>query len=357
VIGVLIIECFQSDFDTEVIRRQFNLLYRQSELALSNTIEHNRLPVVPGMRMLLSRQRRGLWSKTVWIVLLLISLTLTLFLVPADFTIEGRGELQPLARRDVFAIRDGIVPNLDPEVWSTSRSVFQGDELLKLNNSDLDYKITLVEGEKLTAQERLSTVQADRLGKNPITAEEQERDNRLAAEERELIERLSNLEKQNAILIKQFAELTLKSPISGSVVTTEIVRKLEMRPVRRGELLMSVADLQGAWVLEIKVPDHRIGHIRDARRELKSDLDVAFVLATDPSKTHHGTVDSVALSTELHDSDGPTVLVTVTFDRNQISELRPGASVIPRIHCGRRSLGYVWLHELFESIEKKLWAW
>ena len=46
---------------------------------------------------------------------------------------------------------------------------------------------------------------------------------------------------------------------------------------------------------------------------------------------------------------GLAVRVITAFDRDQIDELWPGASVNARIHCGQRALGYVWLYELIET--------
>ena len=68
-----------------------------------------------------------------------------------------------------------------------------------------------------------------------------------------------------------------------------------------------------------------------------------------------GRIADVALSTDVDGIEEPTVLATVQFDRNQVANLRPGATVLARIHCGRRSLGYVWLHDLFEFAQTHWW--
>ena len=78
------------------------------------------------------------------------------------------------------------------------------------------------------------------------------------------------------------------------------------------------------------------------------------MLPANPGVSHTGEIQRVAKTAERDDTDGPTVLVTVRFDKRQIANLRPGASVVPRIHCGRRPIGYVWFHELFEAVQKRL---
>ena len=37
-----------------------------------------------------------------------------------------------------------------------------------------------------------------------------------------------------------------------------------------------------------------------------------------------------------------------------LKDPRPGASVTAKVHCGRRSIGYVWLHDLFEWFQSRV---
>jgi hypothetical protein len=62
----------------------------------------------------------------------------------------------------------------------------------------------------------------------------------------------------------------------------------------------------------------------------------------------------IALAAEATDRSSGQVRVVVTFDRNDVPQLRPGATAIPRIHCGRHSIGYVWLHDLIDTIRIRL---
>jgi hypothetical protein len=130
---------------------------------------------------------------------------------------------------------------------------------------------------------------------------------------------------------------------------------LEARPVQRGQTLLSVADLDGPWELELRLPDYRAGHVLAARAQAGDELGVTFALASEPGTEYRGNITNVGLSTELDDKSVPTVLVTVQFDRDKVAGLRPGATAIAQIHCGRRSIGYVWLHDLFEAVQSHWW--
>jgi hypothetical protein len=50
----------------------------------------------------------------------------------------------------------------------------------------------------------------------------------------------------------------------------------------------------------------------------------------------------------------PTILTKVSFDSPELiaalgGELRPGVSARAQIECGRRSIGYVWLHDIWDA--------
>ena len=60
------------------------------------------------------------------------------------------------------------------------------------------------------------------------------------------------------------------------------------------------------------------------------------------------------MSTELDVDQKPGVLVTVRINRDQIPQLRPGATVLPKIHCGRKPIGYVWFHDLWDALRTQL---
>jgi hypothetical protein len=45
----------------------------------------------------------------------------------------------------------------------------------------------------------------------------------------------------------------------------------------------------------------------------------------------------------------------VAFDKSQLNdseqrEVRPGITAQAEIECGRRSLGYVWLHDVWDTV-------
>ncbi len=360
VLGAVLIEKFSATSDISQLRHRAEVLARQSELAVANALEYSNLPFRSVWRWIghmgwYLRLRQ--LPRTLFVVGLLAAAVTSLIVVPADFTITGRAELQPAVRRGLFASSDGIVAKLSDKLATNQPpDVSQDEVLVELTNSTLDFELTRVTGELQTGRKRLSSTQAERLSMDRNDPRGRSKLEQLAAEEKELEETLKSLSAQLDVLKRQQAQLQLRSPINGQVLTWDATQLLQNRPVRQGDRLLEVADTKGEWILEVHVADQNIGHVRDAQRELSRELNVSFVVATDPNVVYQGRLKSVAADTRSDSELGPSVLVTVTLPRGEIAaeHLRPGATVIPHIHCGRRPVGYVWFHEFIHTIKTKL---
>jgi hypothetical protein len=78
-------------------------------------------------------------------------------------------------------------------------------------------------------------------------------------------------------------------------------------------------------------------------------------LTADPAHAVTGVLAKFAVATELDAQQESTVAATVEFDRQAVGGLRPGATAVAKIYCGRRSLGFVWFHDLFNYLRS--WWW
>jgi len=138
------------------------------------------------------------------------------------------------------------------------------------------------------------------------------------------------------------------------VLTWELADNLRQRPVTRGDVLLSVADPAGPWELEVEMPENRIGHIAEAQQAIEQALPVQYVLNNDPTQTLRGTVSELHSAAEVSGELGNRVLIRVDVDRQDVAHVRPGTEVVAKVYCGRRSLGYVWLHEVMAFVRKKI---
>ena len=282
-------------------------------------------------------------------------------MVPGDFDLEGRGTLQPVTRQEVFARIDGQVvavnvKHLDP--------VTAGAILATMRSTELDAKITELEGQIQARQSELQSIETLRVSerRNMTPAEEKQ----LTGRKQEIEVTIRSLQEQLKLHRGKKADLAIRAPLAGAVTTLDVRDRLIGRPVARGDALLSVANLEGEWELEVRMPEDRMGHILQARQELQrrrrehpgenlpEDLPVKFILATDPGVTFEGVVKEIHHRAEVRGDDGNTVLIKVAIDKSELPQLRPGASVVAKLHCGRQGIGYVWFHDLIEFVQAKI---
>jgi multidrug efflux pump subunit AcrA (membrane-fusion protein) len=350
--GIVIAESFDERLDSNLFRERTHDVARHGGTALLAALTHHDLPLLPlqvkiGQLLRIMRQRRVALLLTVAFVVAVAGL---LAVVPADFSIEVRGTLQPKVRRHLFAPADGVVESVLVEHGA---NVAQGEPLLLLRDPRLDLDYSRVSGELQTAQARLAAVQARRSSRN-IAPDAREEARQLAAEEEQLKEQVRGLDAQQRLLGELRNELRVASPIRGVVLTWNATDTLQDRPVKQGQLLVTVADPTSPWVLELRVPDADVGHLLAAQRRGRSALPVSFLLATDPAVTHEGEIERVALATDIAGDDSPGALTVVRLAKEPPSDARAGISVTARIHCGRKPIGYVWLHDLIDAIRTQV---
>jgi multidrug efflux pump subunit AcrA (membrane-fusion protein) len=288
-------------------------------------------------------------------VLATLAALATLAFVPAELRLEGKGTLEPVHRREVFAQIDGVVEKVESGVEGGAE-VAVGQLLASLRNRDLEVAIADVLGRKASTEEQLVSARRSLLEDGKISADEKLR---LAGRRAQLEREVESLDAQLKLYAEKKKELDVRSPIAGVIVTWQVRDLLLLRPVEKGQVLMSVADKTGPWELEIKMPDDRLGHINRAAAEAQQagrELVVDYILATDPGTRHYGTVKEIHEQAEVRGEEGNTVLVRVTIDpsRHEKEELGAGASVTARIACGKRSLGYVWFHDVLAFIQTQV---
>jgi len=142
------------------------------------------------------------------------------------------------------------------------------------------------------------------------------------------------------------------------VLTLDVQNLLHSRPVERGQVLFTVADTSQGWRLLADVSQRRIGHVLAENKKTEGPLPVRFRLAGDDQGIYSGHLESVTavavLDTESLEGDAPAIQVKVAIhgqtDEQELPAARPGMTAQVRFHCGQRPIGYVWLHDVWETV-------
>lgn len=352
VIGALIVEQIEDTLPYEVLSQRVERVKQHSARALANTLQYNNLFLMPLWRFLGKARwlvRARTLPKTLTITAVILLAFLAAFIIPSDFDMEAGGILQPTTQRDVFVDTPGVVTAVHVKHGDP---VEQGTPLVDLRNTDLEEQLADLVGRKETVLKQKHSVERALLEENELSAENR---NRLSAQLSQLKQRLVSLEKQHELLKEKHKQLHITSPIDGQVVTWDI-EQLLFRPVTTGQVLLTVANPDGDWELEVYMPEKRMGHVERAWKSKPTDkpLKVTYIMQTDPGTSHQGTVEEIHVTSSLHEDRGQSVRIRVKIDKNDLTDRRPGATATAKIHCGQRSIAYVWMHEAIEFIQSRI---
>jgi multidrug efflux pump subunit AcrA (membrane-fusion protein) len=274
--------------------------------------------------------------------------------VQTDFEIEATATLMPREVRDVFATATGTVREIK---IAHGDQVGQGAVLAELDDPQLDLETERVRGELETVRKRLEAIavmRTDRRSNNELTADRLP----LSAEAKQLELRQESLRAQEMILSKQREALTLRSPLTGTVLTLDVQNMLRGRPVERGQVLFTIANTNSGWQLETRVPQDLAGHVVAAADSSDEPLTAWFRLAGNRDHTYTGHVTEIAKAAVLDPQQLgealPEVCVRVDVEEESLPTAKPEMQARVRVNCGRRSIGYVWLHDVWDNIHSWL---
>jgi multidrug efflux pump subunit AcrA (membrane-fusion protein) len=355
--GALIIEQLRAASITETLRTRSEIVAHHSGASLANAIEHSSLFLLPLWKSLgqvtwLFRGRT--LPKTLLAVTAVAAATVALAIVPTDFEVAARGKLQPAQRREIFAPQDGLIARVPVE---HGQIVDAGAVLAELTNTDLDLQLAALLGRQTTNQERLAALSRTLLDNKGGAARLSPADeNRLTGEMLQLQQESQNLERELALLRDKQRQLTVVAPQRGQIVTWKVRDLLLSRPVARGQGLLTLANPDGAWELELNLPERRLVHVQAASGNSKP-LPVSFVLSSHPGQTFHGQVVEIEQAAEVRGDEGNTVLVRVAVTKEELPPLHDQTTATAKLNCGRTSIGYAWFCDLIETVQTKVLFW
>jgi hypothetical protein len=384
--GVLVAEQLADASAPGTLIPRMEVVGQHGAIALSNALSHHRVFMLPVWKFVgnWTNVMRGNRLAKAGIALAGVAvITAAMLLVPMELRMHGKGKFTAEIRRAVYAEEDGIVI----EVPVDHGEVITAGQLLVQMRSEpllLEYDSRLAELNKAeqASNAALEKMRAEQNGTAPSGSAGA--DYRIAQNE------LESQEKARKLVEKRLDSLSVRAPIEGMIATWEPFRTLHRRPVKRGEELLVVSQVDGKdengkdarWILEVKMPEHKMGHVLEAESDRiargdQAPLRASFILASHPQTRFNAHVERIATMAEFdQDLKEHIVMVrivpedvvgfqtevipaengkgrrirTVTMKMTDGTELKlsPDAEVQAKIDCGRCTLGYWALGELIE---------
>ena len=356
IIGALIIEQLGDDRATPDLRQRIQAVVSHSNDALTNSISHTNMFMAPlwtwlGKTRAIANARN--LPKTLVAVGVVSLVIAVLCLMPYPFTLGANGKLMPENRSEVWASIDGVLQEIRvPE--DPNAIVNAGDVLVVMTNNDLQVEIRSLQGQLDKSHEEVNKLK--RAQHAPMTPAER----RLIGGELAEAESLrDSLGLQLTLKMNKAELLNVRAPTSGTIFNWQLRQNLLRRPVNRGQNLMTIVHPNTPWQIELEFPERRVAHLMNAHRDSEEPLHVTFTLASHPGNEYTGKLIEVDNKLDVRSEEGNAVLVRIAFDANQFPKdlLRSGTRVTAQIHVGSRSLGYVWFHELIETVHATWLLW
>jgi hypothetical protein len=354
-LGVLVLEFFDSDVLESEIEEDRKLIVSQSELALENARKHGEIFMLPVWKRLGWLQKllfRDHLAKTMTGLACLTLLTLLMIFFPKELKMKIDGVMHPTVRQTIFAQTEGVIREV---LISERDEVTAGQPLLRIENPDLDLEIdsTQYEIETIKHQINNATSQLASGRKDPAESAEIGMAIELFEKQRRTLESKIKLMK----LKKSYQEVV--SPIDGTITTPQPRRRYKDFPAVANLALLEVVDLEGAWQLELKVPQNKVAYIDEALQVSEDDtLQVEFKIGTNPNLNLVGTLTSVGQRAVPSESGAPDYRAIVEIEPGQLAdlqdELRSGVGATAKILCGKRPLGFVCFYQVYDFLRTKV---
>ena len=245
-----------------------------------------------------------------------------LLLCPMSYRVDCQCELQPSTRRFVAAPYDG---ELAKALVGPGDVVRAAECLARFDGRETAWELESV----LVDRDKAQKTQSAALAQQRVSAAQ------LARLE------MDRLELRRKLLERRVANLEVRSPIDGIVLSGDLERT-EGAPIKMGQTLFEIAPLD-RMVVELAIPEDEIVHIETSYR-------VVFALDAYPRRKWDGTISKIHPRARLLDN-ASVFIAEVELD-NSSGLLRPGMKGNAKVESQTHPLVWILFHKPYEAAVK-----
>lgn len=395
--AVLVMESFNPPEQTETLVQRLEIVTKHAAPALYNAAELKRVPL-KFLWWPIAKLQEGIGGKRRFIAagvaVLLAILVGVMVLVPASLRMDAKGQMLPVEITKIYLPREGEIR----DVRAKPGTQFDpGFEIVTAYSNQLDEEYSKARRELDEANAQVASA-AELLSKSGLKDDDKLRtmtDKKTAESRRDrAIQDLISLDLQynygkpnrpgyfRAIAPK--FDPRLARPLGRSqwtVLNDDRRENLIGRTLRPNEEVMRVGNLEGAWQIELKIPQRNVGQIlkafanpdshfieEDPIKGPRKYLIVDVLLSSQPDTSYEGRLYRDEMAAEAvpnkneHDENEPVVTAYVKLNVPGIPEEKwisrshfvTGLEVRTRIRCGKHALGYTLFHGVWEWFYEKV---
>jgi hypothetical protein len=391
--SILVLESFNPPELIEPMIQRLEVVGKHAAPALYNAAQMKRVPL-KFLWWPIAKLQEGLGGKarfyTIGIAVLLLIVTALMILVPSPLRMDAKGTLQPTENQNIFAPREGVLRRITVKPGD---KLLPGDPVAELYDAPLEeayskefQKLREATSQQTRTQQMLSdqTLPFSQKLELGIKADMA----RLTVASAQMnLKALDDAYNATQARPGWFLARTgqfdpkMRRPIGAShwtVLNDDRAREnLLGRTVKPSEVLQRVGNVDGAWQVELKIPQRNVGQIMRAFADPKLHkvdrtgrkyLEVDVLLSSMPDTRYLGWLYYDDLAQEAvpnkneHDENEPVVTAYVKLNLDEIapekkvpeSQFVSGLEVRTRIRCGDRALGYSLFHGVWEWFYEKV---
>lgn len=296
-----------------------------------------------------------LWK---WLGATMIAGLLAALALPVPMTIDSKAVLEPVSRRLIHASADGYVDEL---LVDDGDRVVSQQEIARLRSPSLELQMEEAVGQLRAIVEKRNGLKIAINQLSPNAPDALANQTRMSTELSILDSSEARAREMLAFYQAEQSRLVLRSPIDGIVVARRLRQELENRPIRRGDPLLQVVDLSGAWQLRIQVADrdtHYVDRFYGDRTQTGPqpsvlNKTVSYTFDSLPGEPLTAQVTQLARVIENRDGTGGYQEVLADVAREDVSKVHMGATARVRFACGRESFAFVWSRPLVEFLQTR----
>ena len=256
-----------------------------------------------------------------------VGLLLCCLLVQGDYRVSAKTILEPVVQRAAAAPFNGYIREAPVRAGDLVQA---GQLLCTLDDREL----------KLERLKSLSKLEEYQKEYHKAMAE------REAAKVEILTAQMNQVQAEVALLDDQLAHTKVLAPFDGIIVTGDLSQQLGA-PVEKGKVLYEIAPLD-SYRLVIEVDERDIADVAAGQQG-------NLILSAFPSEMIGVTVDKVTpVSTAKEGRNFFRVEARLDHPHDR---LRPGMEGAGKIEIDRRSLLWIWTHQIVDWVRLAVWSW
>ena len=390
--SVLVMESFNPPDLIEPLVQRLDVVGKHAATALYNAAQMKRVP----LKMLwwpIAKVQEGIGGKGrfygISALVLLALLTVAMIFVQYPLRMDAKGQMLPVEIAKIYPPHVGVVKEVrarpGDRINPDYPAVMMFSDPLTGDLTKLLNEFNTAAGREEAAAQSLATWRGSDQTKFEVQAqfntskaarESAQRQIEAMAKAYNLVPNRKGWYEARA---PQF-DVRLKRPAGQSqwtVLNDDRRESLSGRTMQPQDELLRVGNLEGAWQVELKIPQRNVGQINRAFANPKLHkaeaggrryLDVDVLLASMPDTRYLGRLYQDEMAQEAvpnkneHDENEPVVTAYVKLNLDDIpqdkwvprGQFTTGLEVRTRIRCGEHALGYSMFHGVWEWFYEKV---